>query len=145
VRIYKWLTEEEVYFGLKVHYGTPYTLFAKGKKELVMYHASGNMYINPAFAWDGCSPTIVVFDSGTKLGIWDGDMDGITKKQKLYYPTLKHDILCQLLAKYKDKFCYTQKEIDEEFKKDMKAVKFIFTVPYYLAVRLYQTVKGWFK
>lgn len=93
--IYKWVLQENVVFyhdTFKYFDGIHYVSL-KGKPLFTI--KGGLLKVYKGYAWNGASPKIMI---GTiSIGAWDGPYCESTGKQYLYYPTLVHDVLYQIL------------------------------------------------
>lgn len=143
---WKYTLDKEMEFHLPEYNGLPRQLIRKkDHKVLAEISPNGILHVYEGYSWDGCSPKYKVFDKYI-VGVWDGTEHPVTGEQKLKYPSLVHDCLCQMFhGKKEDLKFYTRKHIDVIFCNEMKMwdVSFIQRKTYYYAVRLYAWGKGY--
>ncbi len=105
----------------------------------------GTIAIPKTYAWNGCSPNLVIWDWGV-FGLPQGIKDKTTGKPKTYFASLVHDALYQFIDD--PKMPYSRKEMDKLFLALMKTSDFSLATVYYRAVWLlggaYLTIKRWF-
>ena len=96
------------------------------------------------YSWDGCTPKWKVGDKHV-IGVWDGKIT-YEGKQQMYYPSLVHDILCQIYHREHGINFYTRKDIDVIFHNEMTypklKIKLLHNYLYYFGVRSYAIIKG---
>lgn len=93
---------------------------------------AGLITIAKGYAWDGCSPKVILFNA-LLIGTWDGPIrNGFPV---CYYPSLVHDALCQFASTRK--FPYTFLQIDDIFLKMLEEVGWVNARGYYRAVRIW--------
>ena len=90
---------------------------------------NGVLVVRAGYSWDGCSPKFQfkVFGKKIVIGVPDG------KNDKLKFPSLVHDVLCQ----FGRKILITKQTVNSIFYDMMKAVKWRFAKLYYFAVNVY--------
>lgn len=127
-RYWKYKTRKIIKFTIPKKYRSTISLLV-GDRLFGIVNVNGEIMILPGYAWDGCSPKYILFN---KIVV------GTPDTQELYYPSLRHDILCQ----FKGVLRLNQADIDKWFLDDMKkfGVGKIRRILYYKAVRLYQNV-----
>lgn len=118
----------------------PEKLTWKLKNATVLFFPESERFsISPGYLWDGCTPKIAIFDIGV-LGIPDGILSKVNHKPKLYYASLIHDVLYQMLnseSKEGYRLPYSRLEIDRLFYNKMREAKFSLSRFYYRIVRLF--------
>lgn len=145
-KYYKYTLEQDMEFHLPEYNGEPRRIARRSDHKLLAEITSnGVLHIYKGYSWDGCSPKYKVFDRFV-IGVWDGVRNDVTGEQKLKYPSLVHDVLCQMFHGIKEdiKF-YTRKHIDVIFCNEMKmwGVSFIQRKVYYYFVRMYAKGRGY--
>jgi hypothetical protein len=126
----KWLYR----LGAGVEIDTQLRPFEEVRNEWGILGTNGKLFIRAGYAWDGCSPKIVLFDWFV-FGTFDGPPDeGVLPKS--WKSSGGHDWAYQhkteLIAAG-----ITRKDVDKEFYAQLKAanVPWIIRVIYYRAVR----------
>lgn len=100
-----------------------------GKVRLI-FERSGVITITRGFAWNGCSPKILMFD--LLLGTPEGAVYEPTGCRKTYHASLVHDALYQFLG---DGLPITRGDADRIFLELLEESEFIPRRIYWLAVR----------
>jgi len=101
--------------------------------------SDGTIRVIRGYSWDGCTPKFCLFD--ILIGVPDGAVDTTTKRPKAYYASLVHDALYQFL---KDGSPYSRSQADRFFLRLMGETGFAPRYVYFLAVRLFGGLFGWF-
>ena len=87
------------------------------ENEWIRLHLDGQLVVKGGYSWDGASPKWKV--AGRIVGTWDGPVDPLTDKQKLYYPTCLHDAVSQFAAEIAAACGFTVREVlrksDDDF------------------------------
>ena len=90
--------------------------------------------IHKGYAWNGCSPTIQLFDWGY-IGTPNGSIDLINGVSKTHNASLIHDALYQFMDK--PAMPYSRKQMDRLFLALLKEEKFSLRYVYYAGLRLF--------
>lgn len=99
--------------------------------RLLELHPNGDLRVLAGYAWDGCTPKLIVLD--LSFGIPDGIPNDYTRKPKAYYASLVHDALYQFLD---DGLPISRKCADRIFLELLERDCFLWRKLYYIAVRL---------
>jgi hypothetical protein len=91
----------------------------------------GRITVTKGYAWNGCSPKILVFD--LLFGTPEGAVHVRTERPKTYYASLVHDALYQFLP---EGLPMTRRQADAVFLALLREVEFSPARIYWLAVRL---------
>lgn len=142
---YKWTTKETHEFHLPDYNGKPQTIHCKKQhKILAEITPDGKLIVYEGYSWDGCTPKWKVADKHV-IGVWDGKIT-YEGKQQMYYPSLVHDILCQIYNREHGINFYTRKDIDVIFHNEMThpnlKINIVHNYLYYFGVRAYELLKG---
>ncbi|MBK9115780.1 MAG: hypothetical protein IPM22_09075 [Betaproteobacteria bacterium] len=97
-----------------------------------MIRANGAARVLAGYAWDGCTPKVVVCD--VVLGTPDGATHALTGKPKAYYASLLHDALYQFLDA---DLPMSRKDADQVFLELLTRESFAPRGVYYAAVRAF--------
>lgn len=141
---YKFTNDKEMEFHLPEYNGNSrYIVNKQTHKTLAKIDYNGILTVYEGYSWDGCSPKWELFETGIILGTWDGFV--VDGEQQLKYPSMVHDVLCQMFHGHDDIKFYTRKDIDVIFRNMMKSygVPYWQRVMYYYAVRGYALVNGY--
>lgn len=141
---YKWTTESTHEFHLPEYNGKPQTIYCKKEhRPLAEITPDGKLFVYKGYSWDGCTPKFEVF--GKVVGVWDGKTT-YENRQQMYYPSLVHDVLCQIYNDQHGMNFYTRKDIDIIFHNEMTHPKLDINIfhnyLYYFGVRAYALVMG---
>lgn len=105
--------------------------------ELLTLTTDGTLTIKGGYAWDGCSPKLVI--GGLALGTPDGVVDPGTGRPKTYFASLVHDVLYQCKA---SDIGVSRLEVDALFLNMLRRSGFRYTGLYYRMVRLFGGLYG---
>lgn len=92
----------------------------------------GRITITRGYAWNGCSPKLLVLD--LLFGTPEGAVHARTERPKTYYASMVHDALYQFLPKG---LPLTRRQADAIFLRLLRESDFSPAVVYWLAVRLF--------
>lgn len=132
-----WIFEidEDVVINIRHHlppgWSGGYAFGRNGRRRLEL-HPNGDLRVLAGYAWDGCTPKLMVLD--LSLGVPDGLPNIDTRKPKAYYASLVHDALYQFLD---DGLPISRKAADKIFLELLSRDRFLWRRLYYLAVRLF--------
>lgn len=141
---YKWIATETKQFFLPDYNGGEKTILSKKDHTvLAKITPDGNLTVYKGYAWDGCTPKWVI--GGKVFGVWDGFIT-YENKQQMYYPSMVHDVLCQIYNREHGINFYTRKSIDTIFYNEMTHpsldINVIHRCIYYTGVRVYALIKN---
>lgn len=147
---YKFTTESVHEFDIPEYNGKPYNLRNHHGDILASVDPKGTLIVYPSYSWDGCTPKfeLKLFGKKVVFGVWDGRIT-YEGKQQLYYPTMVHDVLCQIYyAKHGINF-YSRKDIDVIFHNSMREpvyeISGLIRKTYYVACRVFGIIHKLFK
>lgn len=115
------------------------TFVDAGGKPRLTIRADGTARVLAGYAWDGCTPKVVVCD--IVIGTPDGATHALTGKPKAYYASLLHDALYQFLDAG---LPMSRKDADEVFLELLTRDSFAPRGLYYAAVRVFGGVSRLF-
>lgn len=146
--LYKYTLEHDILeFHLPHYSGHKYKIYSKSNNKLLAeISPEGVLHVYKGYSWDGCTPKWKVGDK--VVGVWDGVEKYYPSYnetcQQLKYPSMIHDILCQIYYSHHGHPFYTRKDIDIIFYNEMvgHGVSVYLAEVYYLGVRGYALVKG---
>ena len=105
--------------------------------ELLTLKPDGTLTVKGGYAWDGCSPKIVI--CGLAFGTPDGIVDLNTGRPKTYFASLVHDALYQCKA---TEIGVSRLEADALFLNMARHSGFRYAGLYYRLIRLFGGLYG---
>lgn len=102
--------------------------------EWLHIRQNGVITVRKDYAWDGCSPTLKIFD-WFYLGTPDGAMDEVSGLSLTYHASLIHDALYQF--RFHPEMPLTRKQMDQCFLARLTESQYSLRTLYYGFVRIF--------
>ena len=127
-----WVYQADEHFSWnsEVPVGRDHYFRDQGGTVRLIIGSEGRITVTRGYAWNGCTPKIVVLDQ--LIGTPDGAVHKSTGRPKTYFATMVHDALYQFLRAESP---YSRRQADRFFLQLMGESEFVLRHVYWIAVR----------